>query len=115
MKIEYEFTYGIMDASATFIVDTEKFKPESAKDLLEFFSWDYDENADPIEEILKKYAIRAIMLASYENYSIQGVQDWFFDQEGFLPIDGSQGVLLTNLMEYEFDEDAFTLIKTPKP
>lgn len=113
MKIEYEYTYGIMEASASFLVDTDVFKPESAKVLLEFFSWDYDKEADPIEEILKKYAIRAIMVSSYENYSIEGVKYWFREQEGYLPIDGSQGVLLTNLMDYEFDEDDFTLTKTP--
>ena len=105
----YTFNYNIYDAEACFKVDTEIFKPEDAKELLEFFTWDYDENADPIDELMKKYAMTAIKIATAENYNLLGVQSWFKDQEGFIAVDGSQGVELNLISAYEFDEDALEM------
>lgn len=62
----YTFNYNTYDAEACFKVDTEKFKAEDAKLLLEFFTWDYDKEADPIDELMKKYAIKAIWIATAE-------------------------------------------------
>jgi len=105
----YTFNYNMYDAEACFKVDTEKFKAEDAKLLLEFFTWDYDHEADPIDELMKKYAIKAIWVATSENYNEEGVKSWFDEQEGFIAIDGSQGVELTVVSAYEFDEDYLSI------
>jgi len=101
----YTFNYNNYKAEACFKVDTEIFKAEDAKLLLEFFTWDYDKDADPIDELMKKYAIKAIYIAAAKNYNENGVKSWFVEQEGFIAIDGSQGVELNMISVYEFDED----------
>lgn len=112
MKTVYEFNYNSYEATAEFVVDTDIFKPEDAKELLEFFSWDYDEENDPIEELMKKYAMMAIKVATAENYNEYGVQSWFEENEGFIPIDGSKGIILTHIDSYRFDEAVLYFKKT---
>ena len=56
MTKKYSFNYNSFDASAEFVVDLEKFTPELARSTLDFFTWRYDEDADPIDEVMKKYA-----------------------------------------------------------
>ena len=79
--------------------------------MLEFFTWNYDEDGNPIEELMKKYAIKAIEVATAENFKTYGVTSWFDETEGFLALDGSQGIELTNVCMYEFDEDSLILEK----
>lgn len=99
----YKFNYDYHKAELTIEVDTEKFTPELAKETLGFFRWNYDKEADPIDEVLKKYALQILMTAR-SNRSVKGViYDW--DQEGFGPIDGSIGLLLTEYSEFEFEEN----------
>lgn len=113
MKIKYEFNYKMYEAKAGFIVDTDIFKPEDAKEYLEFFSWDYDNENDPIEELMKKYAMRAIKVATAENCNEYMVKMWFAENDGFLiPIDGTKGIELIYVNEYEFDESCLYLEKT---
>lgn len=105
----YTFNYNIYDAEACFKVDTEKLKTEDAKILLDFFTWDYDEEADPIDELMKKYALKAIWVATANNYNLVGVQSWFKSEEGFIAVDGSQGIELNSISAYEFDEDSLDM------
>ncbi len=109
MLRKYKFNYNSFDALVDFRVDTDKFKTEDAKSLLEFFTWSYDEDADPIDELMKKYAIKAIYIATSENYNIGGVKSWFAESEGLIALDGSVGVELTYISMYEFDEDALDM------
>jgi hypothetical protein len=109
MTRHYTFNYNSYDAEACFKVDTEKFKAEDAQLLLDFFSWNYDEDADPIDELMRKYAMKAIEIATAENLGEEGVRSWFSGQEGFIAIDGSQGVELNFVSPYEFDEDALNM------
>ena len=51
----YKFVYGTDEAKVWFSVDTEVFTKEMAESNLDFFDWYYDKEADPIEEIIKKY------------------------------------------------------------
>ena len=60
---KYNFTYDY-NAECEFHIDLEKFTKEKAQATLDFFSWDYNEDADPIEEVLKKYAILVFEKAS---------------------------------------------------
>lgn len=100
----YTFNYNVYEAEAAFKVDTEKFTEEKAKATLEFFLWDYDTEADPIDEVMKKYAMEAIKIATFEDYNLAGVIEAFKNKEGFFPIDGSHGIELNLINEYEFDE-----------
>lgn len=109
--IIYDFNYNFHEAYATFEVDNEKLTEENAKMMLEFFTWNYDEDGNPIEELMKKYGMKAIEVASAERYNTYGVKEWFEDTEGFLALDGSQGIELTNVCMYEFDEDLLSLEK----
>lgn len=109
--IIYDYNYDFHEAYATFRVDNEKLTKENASVMLEFFSWDWDKEADPIEELMKKYAIKAIEVATAEGYNAYGVKRWFGEAEGFLPLDGSQGIELTNVTRYEFEESQLALEK----
>lgn len=105
----YSFTYGFHEASVTFEVDTEKFTPEIAKSTLEFFSWNYDKEADPVDEVLKKYAIQAIEHSTFNQHNDLGVICDFEDTEGYAPVDGSMGIKLTEVTGYEFHENDLTV------
>lgn len=105
----YSFTYGFHEATVTFEVDTEKFTPEVAKSTLEFFRWDYNKEADPVDEVLKKYAIQAIEYSTFNQHNELGVIDDFEDTEGFAPVDGSMGIKLTEVGGYEFHEHELTV------
>jgi hypothetical protein len=100
----YTFNYDIHEAEVCFKVDTEKFKAEDARLLLEFFSWNYCKEDDPIDELMIKYAMTAIKVATAEEYNEEGIKSWFAEQEGFIVVDGSKGVELTSISTYEFDE-----------
>lgn len=100
----YSFNYNMNDAEVTFYVDTEMYTPEMAKTTLEFFLWDYDSDADPVDEVMKKYAIEAIRIASVNNYNKSGVLLEFMNNEGYHKVDGSAGIILVSVSEFEFDE-----------
>jgi len=106
MDKTYTIIYNGCEGKAVFTVDTEKFTAEIAKQTLEFFTWDYDSDADPIAEVMKKYGMAAIKEATFGNWNTQGVISQFDNKEGFYPIDGTCGVKLINVEGYEFyDED----------
>lgn len=109
----FNFIYGFHDAEATFKVDTDVFTADLANATLEFFSWEYDEDNDPIEEVMKKYAMEAIKIASFSNLNTSGVISEFEDLEGFGRIDGSLGVKLVYVDGLQFDEDELQIkVKT---
>ncbi|NME67190.1 DUF2528 family protein [Flammeovirga aprica] len=111
MKKKYELQYGVFEASATFIIDTSKFTNELAQSVLEFFTWDYDKEADPIDEAVKKYALKAIVLASFEHYDyLQGVINEFEEIEGFAPVDGSYGITLLKVDRIEIEDSQLSII-----
>ncbi|GEM_PF-762633 len=87
-----------------FIVDTDKFTPVMAKEILEFFTWDYNEEADPIDEVMNKYAMSAIKIATFEGYNENGVISEFENKEGFYPLNEKTGIQLVSVSGYEFDE-----------
>lgn len=102
----YSFNYDLYGAEAKFTVDTEKFTDEHAKATLEFFTWDYDKDADPIDEVMKKYAMESIKIATFNNYNTMGVIDEFEDNEGYARVDGSVGLTLVSVEKYEFDPES---------
>lgn len=102
----YKFVYGTDEAKVWFSVDTEVFTKEMAETNLNFFDWDYDADEDPIDEIIKKYAMKAIIASSrgYMN-NVYSIQQEFDNCEGFCKVDGSIGILLISISAYEFNED----------
>lgn len=109
-KREYKFIYDDSEAFANFKVDTEVFTENHAKATLEFFLWDYDEDSDPITEVLKKYALEVIKEATINNFNTPGVIFLFNNKEGFCKLDGSSGITLTCVKYYEFDEFKLEMI-----
>lgn len=105
MTKTYHFDYDYLEAEARFEIDTDKFTAELAKETLEFFTWQYDKEADPVDEVMKKYAMEAIRIATFNNYNAFGVTSDFKNKEGFAPIDGSKGIKLMMVSAYEFDEE----------
>ncbi|MBD3627643.1 DUF2528 family protein [Cyclobacterium sp.] len=104
-KKRYDFNYDFHKAEVSFEVDLEKFTPEMANETLTFFTWDYDEEADPIDEVMKKYAMAVLRHAMEINFhSVENVKD-SFSEEGFGPIDGSIGITLIKSEPFELDED----------
>ena len=111
----YEFDYSYGEADCRFSVDTDVFTNEHANATLEFFDWDYDKDADPIDEVMKKYAMRAIREATANGYNTYGVIGEFDSMEGYSKVDGSNGLTLVSVSEYEFDESSLEMTKTEQP
>lgn len=102
---DYTLVYDTHKAEACFRVDTDKFTLEHALETLDFFTWYYDKEANPIDEVMKKYAIEAIIEATFNNYNLFGTIESFNNKEGFCKIDGSYGIELTRIECFEFDGD----------
>lgn len=100
---KYDYDYGTGDAEVTFKVNFDIFTKDKAVLLLDFFGWDYEEET-VIDDLMKKYAIKAIEVSTANNYNEFGVKRWFKEQEGFLELDGSQGIELIHVAGYEFDD-----------
>lgn len=108
----FKFDYNRCEATAIFEVDLNVFTKEMALETLTFFAWNYNKKADPIEEVMKKYAIQVIWTATINDYNEYGVIDEFESMEGFHKIDGSSGIKLICVDGYQLDEDAlFVKIK----
>lgn len=109
----YNFSYDFFEADASFKVDTAIFTSEMAQATLDFFMWDYNEAADPVDEVMKKYAMEAIRVATINEYNTDGVISEFKEKEGFASIDGSLGIELMSISGYELQEDKLDVkIKT---
>ena len=96
----YIFDYDFSKACCEFQVDLEKFTKKSAQITLDFFTWDYDQDNDPIDEVMIKYALN--ILHESHSYDLKMLKDNFF--EGYYPVNGDYGILLTRLDEFEYDE-----------
>jgi len=107
----YEFNYDFYKASCTIEIDREIFTEELAKETLTFFSWNYDKNADPIDEVAKKYAMLVIEKAT-EGFGIDELRKHQF--EGFVELDGTNGIKLLEVEGVEFDEEDLSMEKKEK-
>jgi hypothetical protein len=100
----FKFDYDYAEAGAVFKVYTDVFTSDLAKENLDFFTWDYDEYEDPVTEILKKYAMEVIRVATNNSCNVNGVVSEFNSKEGFVKLDGSMGLTLVSVQGYEFDD-----------
>lgn len=101
----YNFNYDNWRASVDFTVDTEKFTNEHAQATLNFFLWDYDKENNPIDEIMGKYAIEVLKMASFGGLTKEGIIIEFNNKEGFCKIDGTFGITLDSFTELDIDEN----------
>lgn len=107
---KYEFEYGFDPiATCTFEVDRKVFTEEMAYATLNFFSWKYDKEADPIDEVVRKYALQAIRLATINDHNTYGVTRDFKDLEGFGAVDGSIGIKLLDVSGIEIEDSELEL------
>lgn len=88
----------------------DRFTEEIAQETLDFFSWYYDEEANPIDVVLRKYALEAFRLATRYFDGASGVIDSFkTEAEGFGVIDGSIGIKLLRVDCLEFEDCEYDL------
>jgi hypothetical protein len=106
---KYTFCYDDL-AEVKFTVDIDIFTVQKAKDTLGFFMWDYNEDGNLIDEVMKKYALECIIEASYNDYNKLGLIKEFNEKEGFYSIDGKYGITLDSIESYEFSEDKLEMI-----
>lgn len=102
-KKRYDFNYDFHKAEVSFEVDLEKFTHEMAMETLEFFSMDYNYDADPIDEVMKKYAMAALRYALVYGVWNTDYLRADFNQEGFGSIDGSIGIMLVHIEPFKED------------
>jgi len=101
----YQFNYDFYKAYVEFDVNTDIFTEQSAKEVLDFWTWTYDKENDLIDECIKKYAFECIILSGENNFTLLGIKDAFENKEGWTKIDGSMGIeILTNDC-FEFEEN----------
>tara|TARA_R100001530_G_scaffold110150_2_gene77489 strand:- start:453 stop:788 length:336 start_codon:yes stop_codon:yes gene_type:complete len=101
-KYEYEYNFG--DASAAIEIDTEKLTQDDAKELLAFFTWDYDKKADPYDEIGRLYCRQAMNFATANSHNTFGVKLDFKEAEGFPEVDGTYGITLLDVHGIDLSE-----------
>lgn len=111
-NIKYQFNYDYYSAGADFTVDVDEFGEENARVLLDFFLWEYDTDGDPVDELMKKYALQAIRVATAEDLNVEGVREWFYNAEGFPPVDGTVGITLDSVEPYTFEESDLAMNKS---
>ena len=109
MKKTYNFDYDYGKGSAKIELDTDVFTSELAMATLTFFLWDYDSDNDPIDEVVRKYALEAIREATINNHNTNGVIEDFKGKEGFAPLDGSMGISLLSVEGIEIEDVYLTL------
>lgn len=107
-----KFTHNSTEVE--FKLDTELFTKEHAIITLDFYSYDYDEDAEEEEliiEVLKKYAIAIITLATLYSLNANNIISAFEDQrfDGFAKLDGSIGLTLLSVTPYNFEEIDFSV------
>ena len=107
MKKQYLFDYDYGKSNVTFEVDLNMFTNEHANATLNFFCWEYDKEENPVDAVMKKYALEAIQLATFRDLNLEGVVSVFEKHEGFCPVNGSYGITLKEVEMFEFDEDSF--------
>jgi len=105
--LNYDYCSG--DADCKLQLDTDKFTKEDAQILLDFFDWDYDEDADPVYEYMKKVAMQCIEIATSERCNAKGVISEIKQMEGWPYLDGTNGITLLDVSRYEFLDDFLEL------
>jgi len=102
VKTPYSFFYNQTSGKASFEVDTTIFTEEKAKDSLAVMGSFYSKDSDPIVEVLKKYAMQAIKIATKDDMSTNQIAQELSMYPGFFNINGNSGITLTNVEGVKF-------------
>ncbi|MEH0153691.1 DUF2528 family protein [Limibacter armeniacum] len=112
---EYRCQYDSSYAEVTFEVDTDVFTTESANVLLEYWDWDYDEEADEIEEAIRKWSLECFREAMSRRIdNADQLIDVFDSKPEWPKLDGSIGVKVVNFSPFELREDWLTVDINPQ-
>lgn len=103
MKKQYTYDYDMGEGKITFEVDTEKFTEEMAKEILSFFG---DESDEPMEEVMKMYAVGCLQAARglyfiLPEYTAQRFNDHV---EGMYPVNEGHGIKIVDVDYSEINE-----------
>lgn len=91
------------DQEVTIVVDYEKLDPKLWEELSSFWS-EHDERSDDYEAgMLKMIAETALEVQVSHNYNTLGVISWFEKVEGWCKMDGSLGIMITNVDTLDFE------------
>ena len=92
MKKIYHFNYDCYNSEVVITIDTHLFTKAKAQSVLDFFDWDYDKKADPIDEAVKKYALHSIWIGMRYDYNLYGVREYINkESEGYIPLGKETG------------------------
>ena len=108
MKKEFVIDYDCGNGEVVFKIDLGKFK-KVAQVTLDFFSWSYDKEEDPVIEAAKKYAEACMRFAMQEDTDSTPYITQYFEREGFCKVDGSCGILLTSIYYPQIDDSLFSV------
>lgn len=103
-------------------IDYDVFTEQKAKEHIEFFYNFNKDDGEPVFYALRSHAKQCLCLAIYESLNIHGVINYMNEQEGYFPVDGSEGILLTDIEglmidlcdDYNFGFEEKILNKMPK-
>lgn len=105
MKKIYHFNYDDYKSSVAIAVDTERFTKEMAQITLDFYTWTYDRGADPIDEVVKKYALESIWAGMHYDYNLANVRKYISEQaEGFARLGEETGIDIIAFKPFELDD-----------
>ena len=96
-------------------IDEKKAK-QKIKEMVEFWAnWERnlkDNNGDYIATFVKQLAQKIFYIVIAENYNKTGVINWFSTAEGWCEMDGSHGIVIESVDDFEFEQDDFGIIFT---
>lgn len=100
----YKYEYNFYEAEACIKIDDQVLSLKDCKEALAFFTWEYDKNKDPYDELGRLYCTAAMLFATQNNANVNGVITHFKDAEGFLDVCGKSGITLTQVAGIDFSE-----------
>ncbi|MEX0274290.1 MAG: DUF2528 family protein [Flavobacteriaceae bacterium] len=100
----YEYQYNWGEAQVKMQIDDEKLSKDDCKDLLNFFTWKWDKEADPYDELARLYCRTAIVFATANFHNTYGVLRDFEEAEGYPNLDGTYGITLVDVEGIDLHE-----------
>ena len=112
MKKIYHFNYDCYNSEVVITIDTHLFTKAKAQSVLDFFDWDYDKKADPIDEAVKKYALHSIWIGMRYDYNLYGVREYINkESEGYIPLGKETGIDIIEFYPFTLNDGYLGLEK----
>lgn len=114
MKLHYTFSYNFDDAQASIEIETTLLSRSEAKQALINANVDVDDNADFYLELAKKCSLLAMHHATtFYTPTLENVIKAFNSPKSIIKVDGTQGVLLTQVSGIDFTQVDIDNLVTP--